>query len=345
MAWADYQKTKTLFSKMIITKAPYRVSFFGGGTDYDHWYQQHQGAFLSMAFDRYCYAFLKPFTIMQDTKYRVTWRITEEINNIDDIQQPVVRESLRLYDYNAPLEINYVGDLPSQSGIGSSSSFTAAMLCGLEALKPTYGHDAFDIAKNAYKIEHDMLNEHIGVQDSIAAAHGGFNFVHINHDGDYRINPIILNKDNKAKFLERLLLVYTQESRHATDFAKQKIEVMDKKQQSFQQFYDMAHRAYDYVLNMQLDDFGDLLHESWLLKSSLTDRISTKIANELYDYARQYGAMGGKLLGAGGGGFFLLYCHEGQKQTLKNALKDNYRFIDIAIAEQTQVIYNQDKQL
>ncbi len=308
---------------MIITQSPYRVSFFGGGTDYAQWYMEHGGCFLSMTINRYITVGLRPQLPFFNREFTVYWRIAERVGELADIQNPIVRELAKYLKVEKGFQFSYFGDLPSQSGMGSSSSFAVAAilafykLCNLE-ISP------LEAAQLAYNIEFDKLGETVGVQDHIAAAFGGFNFVTITKDGKFRIRRIIMERQQLLNFTNRCLLVYTGIERHATKMAEKQVQNIKEKTQNYQAIQQMAYNAYDLIEERNFDDFGRLLHETWLMKRAIAPGVSNDTIDNIYELGRQNGALGGKLLGAGGGGFVLLFHNSGDTTGLKRAFKDYY---------------------
>ncbi len=300
---------------MIVARAPYRVSFFGGGTDYPEWFENHGGAFLSLAINHYCYITLRIKPPFQEKRYRVSWRIAEDVSSVKAIKHPIVRHSLECMNVNAGLDITYTGDLPGGSGLGSSSAFTVALNHSLHAAR---GHspNQYELAKQAYHIERDKLEEVIGIQDQIATAFGGFNYVSIQQDASYHIEKVLLTKSQLTNFFKRLVLVYTGISRLASSVAEKKVQDIKNKVSIVSEMQGMVDEARDLVINDKYDEFGKLLHQNWLLKKSISDVVSTVEIDNLYDYALKNGALGGKLLGAGSGGFMLFFCAEDKKEDL-----------------------------
>ena len=224
---------------MIVARAPYRISFFGGGTDYPEWFRDHGGAFLSLAINHYCYIALRVKPPFQEKRYRISWRITEDVNNIESIKHPIVKHSLKYMKIDNGMDINYVGDLPGGSGLGSSSAFTVALN---HALHTTLGNkpNALELANQAYHIERQKLNETIGIQDQIATAFGGFNYVIIKKDGSYIIEKVLLTKKQIEYFLSRVILVYTGISRLASSVSEKKVKDIVKKESIVSEMQEMV---------------------------------------------------------------------------------------------------------
>ena len=325
---------------MILTRSPYRVSFFGGGTDYEDWFSVNGGAFISMSINYYTYISLRIKPEFQEKKFRVLWRLAEDVGSIEEIQHPIVRESLRKLNFNKGLDISYTGDLPGGSGMGSSSAFTTALVYALYAdMKKSL--NPYELSSISYDIEKNMLNETVGIQDQIASSFGGFNNVSINKDGTYQISPINLPEEELNNFVNRLVLVYTGITRRATSFAQEKVSNMPNKNSEFTQLQEMVSEAHKYLLEGKIDSFGKLLHKAWVVKRNLAKNITNNNIDKLYDYGLKNGALGGKLLGAGGGGFLLFVVQDGKKEKLLNSLKDNVVVPFKLSRGGTKILYNE----
>ena len=325
---------------MILTRSPYRVSFFGGGTDYEDWFSAHGGAFLSMSINYYTYISLRIKPEFQEKKFRVLWRLAEDVSNIEDIKHPIVRESLKKLNFNKGLDISYIGDLPGGSGMGSSSAFTAALICALYAdMKKTL--NPYELALISYDIEKNMLKETVGIQDQIATTFGGFNSVTINKDGSYQISPVNLSEKELSAFIGRLVLVYTGITRRATDFAEEKVSNMSNKTKDFESLQDMVPEAHKYLLSGKIDSFGKLLNKAWNIKRSLSSNITNTNIDALYNHGLKNGAIGGKLLGAGGGGFLLFVTKEGEKEKLLSSLSDSLVVPFQVSSSGTKILYDE----
>jgi D-glycero-alpha-D-manno-heptose-7-phosphate kinase len=307
---------------MIISRTPYRISFFGGGTDYPVWYRENSGAVLATTIDKYCYIscrYLPPFF---KHKHRIVYSKVENVESVSQIEHPSVRATLQYMGIKNGIEIHHDGDLPARTGLGSSSSFTVGMLhsfYALNGLMPTKAR----IAREAIHIERDILKENVGSQDQVLAAFGGFKKVDFNSDDDFRLTPIIMAPGRLQELNDHIMLIFTGFSRFASNIAKSQIENTHKKKTELSRMYEMVDEAIEILTNSRdIKDFGRLLHESWLLKRSLTDKISTSLIDDIYDAARKAGAIGGKLLGAGGGGFVVLFAEPDKQKMIRNSLKD-----------------------
>jgi len=315
---------------MIISRTPFRVSFFGGGTDYPVWFEANGGAVLSTSIDKYCYIscrYLPPFF---KHKHRVVYSKIENIVDIDEIRHPAVREILRYFEIEDGLEIHHDGDLPARAGLGSSSSFTVGLLNALYALKavmPTKHR----LAKEAIHIERNVLREHVGSQDQVAVSYGGFNKIIFRKNGQFDVEPVILSESNLNYLQDHMMLYFTGLSRIASKIAKKQVKQTPKKEKQLMIMRQLVDHAVDLLhSDATIPDFGKLLHETWLLKKSLTDKISNPRIDEIYEQARSAGALGGKLLGAGGGGFMLFFVKPKDqnkvRQRLSNLLEVKFNF-------------------
>lgn len=307
---------------MIISRTPYRISFFGGGTDYHTWYQNYGAAVLSMTINRHCYLhcrFLPPFFEHQS---RIVWSKVEEVPTNSDIKHPAVRAVLEYLNISQGVEINHQGDLPARSGLGSSSAFTVGLLHAMYALRGMISSKR-ELACEAIHIERDILKENVGVQDQIATAYGGLNKIIIRPDGDFEVSPVILPHDRMRDLRDHLVLFFTGVSRTASDIAGDKIKSIPNKFQQLHRMHTMVDEAERILCsNQSLEGFGELLHETWTLKRQISNKISANFIDDIYDKARKAGAIGGKLLGAGGGGFMLFFVKPENKQELCEALSD-----------------------
>ena len=324
---------------MIISKTPFRISFFGGGTDYPVWYRENQGAVLSTTIDKYCYITIRYLPPFFSYKHRIVYSKIEMVNDINEILHPAVRATLKFVNIDKGVEVHHDGDLPAKTGLGSSSSFTVGLLNSLYALKGVIP-SKLQLAKEAIYIERDILKENVGAQDQVAAAFGGFNKINFNGKDEIKVEPITLNKERIKELDNHLLLYFTGFSRTASEIAKSQIENTPNKKRELSLMYQMVDEAIK-ILNENRDikDFGKLLHEAWSLKKSLTDKISTPEIDNIYEKALQAGALGGKLLGAGGGGFMVLFVppenQPGVREKLKNLLEVKFHFEN----EGSKIIY------
>lgn len=305
---------------MIISRTPFRVSFFGGGTDYSGWFQDNGGAVLATTIDKYCYIscrYLPPFF---EHKSRIIYSIIETVKSLDDIQHPSVREVLRFLKIHEGIEIHHDGDLPARTGLGSSSSFTVGLLNGLYALKgQMVAKDR--LAREAIHVEQDMIKENVGCQDQTLAAYGGFNLIEFGGTNHLRVQPLTIPAAKLDLLQDHLMLFFTGFSRHASSVAKVQIENIPQKKAELARMHEMVHEALEVLNGNDLLKFGRLLDEGWKLKRTLSDKISSAHIDDLYATAIRAGARGGKLLGAGGGGFILLFAEPSKQDKIRQALK------------------------
>lgn len=307
---------------MIISRTPYRISFFGGGTDYPAWYEGHGGSVLAASINRYCYLtcrYLPPFF---KHKHRIVYSIIEDAQTIDEIKHPAVRECLRFLNIAEGVELHHDGDLPKQTGLGTSSSFTVGLLHVLHALKgemPT----PMQLTREAIHVERNLCRENVGSQDQVTAAHGGFNLIHFAAGDRITLQPVTLSAARLECFQRHLMLFFTGFARIASEVAAEQIQNIPKKKAELASMQAMVAEGVRLLAgHNDLRDFGRLLHESWQLKRSLSQRISSVEIDRIYERARQAGALGGKLCGAGGGGFLLLFVEPDQQPAVKTALRD-----------------------
>jgi D-glycero-alpha-D-manno-heptose-7-phosphate kinase len=305
---------------MIISRTPLRISFFGGGTDFPQWYEKNGGAVLSTAIDKYCYISCRKLPPFFEYKHKINYFRQEQVSEIDEIMHPGVRETLRYMKIEDGLEIHYNEDLPVRSGLGSSSSFTVGLLHALYALNGKMVSKK-RLALEAIHIEQDMVKENVGSQDQVAVALGGLSKIMFSGKDNIEANPIILNKERYHSLQDHLLLFFTGLPRTASKIEKDKIENLPKKNGEFAKIQEMVDEAIE-VLNGEGDlcDFGKLLDKSWKIKKALSEKVSTNYIDYVYDTALKNGAVGGKVLGAGGGGFILFFVKPKDRSKLLKAL-------------------------
>ena len=304
---------------MIITKTPFRMSFFGGGTDMPEFFREHGGAVLSTTFDKYCYVNVRHLPRFFDYKTEVSYSKIERVTDVNDIVHPMIREGMKYLDMHE-LRLTYEADLPARSGLGTSSSFAVGMLSAFYALKGKYA-DKKKLADDAIYLERTLCNEAGGWQDQIAASFGGLNRINFNADG-YTVDPVIISPERKQAFNDNLLLFFTgfthfsaevQASNKGVDKTKQKLEML--------RLVDEAQNILT-DKNADLDEFGRLLDVTWQLKRQTGDKISTNSIDMLYERGIKAGALGGKLLGAGGGGFLLFYVTPDKQPAVLKEMAD-----------------------
>ncbi len=307
---------------MIISRTPFRVSFFGGGTDYPAWYRAESGAVLSTTIDKYCYVSCRVLPPFFAIRHRIVWSHIEAVATIEEILHPAIREALRFlgFDDRVGLEIQHQGDLPARSGMGSSSAFVVGLVNALTALRGRM-ISKHELARQAIELEHQHLKENVGCQDSVAAAHGGFNVIRFTADDEIRIQPVTISPARLAELERRLVLFYTGTARFASLIAAEVIANIDRRRAHLRRMRGMVDDAIG-ILNddRDLDDFGRLLHESWMLKRELSPSVTTETVDGIYRTALEHGALGGKLLGAGGSGFMLFYAPPDRAPDIVRAL-------------------------
>ena len=305
---------------MIITKTPFRMSFFGGGTDMPSFFNQNGGAVISTTFDKYCYVNVRHMPPFHPYISELVHNRFERVNNIEDIEHPLIRECMRLHDIHE-IRLTYEGDLPARTGLGTSSTFAVGMLNAFCALKGKMMSKR-QLAREAIHVEREILKEHGGWQDQVAAACGGLNRIDF-HDNDFSVHPIVISPERKKELDENLLLFYTGVQRFSSEIQADTFsKPVDKTKQLLDMLYlvDEAEKVLT-DKGKSLNEFGKLLDTTWKLKRGTGSKVSNGSIDELYDIAIKAGALGGKLLGAGGGGFLLFYCEKEKQEYLKNALE------------------------
>jgi D-glycero-alpha-D-manno-heptose-7-phosphate kinase len=305
---------------MIITQTPFRMSFFGGGTDYPEFFKENGGSVISTTFDKYCYVTVRHLPRFFDYKNQVTYGIIERTNSADEIKHPAVREAMKYLDMRE-LRIVYEADLPARTGLGTSSSFAVGMLNAFYALKGKYV-DKRKLADDAIHLERELCNESGGIQDQIAVSFGGLNRIDFSGMG-YNVTPVIISIDRKKALNENLMLFFTGFSRMSSEIADKQKKNTKNKIKELNEMKSLVGDA-EKVLTSKCDlnEFGRLLDYSWKLKRGITDEISTNTIDQIYEKALKAGAVGGKLLGAGGGGFLLFYVEKDKQLKVKEALED-----------------------
>lgn len=305
---------------MVISRTPFRISFFGGGTDYPAWVKEHGGAVLATTINKYCYLSVRVLPPFFWHKYRIVYSKNEMCNTIDEIQHPAVREIIRFLKFRQGLEIHHDGDLPARSGLGSSSSLTVGLLHALHALE---GHmpNKSQLAKESIHIEQKILKETVGSQDQVLAAHGGFNHITFHKNGEIILRPVTISSQRTRELEDHLMLFYTGIPRIASNVAKSYVGKIDNKKKQLSIMQDSVEEALA-ILNSKKDikGFGELLDEFWKLKRSLSPQVSSSEIDEIYQKARRAGALGGKLMGAGGGGFLLLFVPPKKQKKVRASL-------------------------
>ncbi len=306
---------------MIITKTPFRMSFFGGGTDMQDFFNEYGGAVLSTTFDKYCYVNVRHLPRFFDYNTELTYSVTERVSNVDDIEHPAIRNAMKMLDMHE-IRLTYEADLPARSGLGTSSSFAVGMLNAFYALKGKYA-DKKRLADEAIYLERVLCNEAGGWQDQIAASFGGFNRINFNSDG-YEVLPLIIAPDRKRQLNSNLMMFFTGFTRFSSDVQKANALGKEDKTAQLKEMLSLVDDA-EHVLTdkeSDLDDFGRLLDHTWRLKRQTGAAVSTDSIDGLYAKGLEAGALGGKLLGAGGGGFLVFYVQPEYQESVRNAMQD-----------------------
>ena len=306
---------------MIITKTPFRMSFFGGGTDMPVFFKEGKGSVISTTFDKYVYVTVRHLPCFFDYRNELTYSKIERVKNIENLEHPMVRNAMKMLDMHE-LHISYDADLPARTGLGTSSTFAVGLLNAFYCLKGKYASKK-KLADDAIYLERTLCDEAGGWQDQIAVSFGGFN--RIDFEGDsYKINPIIISPDRKEKLNNNLMLFFTGFTRFSAELQKTTQKDLHKKQKELSEMLKLVDDAQDILENKErdLDDFGRLLDLTWRLKKQIGSEISKPSIDKLYDNAIEAGALGGKLLGAGGGGFLLFYVTKDKQEAVRNVLSD-----------------------
>jgi D-glycero-alpha-D-manno-heptose-7-phosphate kinase len=320
MSLGPYRPLQLEDHLMIISKTPFRISFFGGGTDYPTWYRERGGSVLGTTIDKYCYVSCRNLPPFFDHRIRVVYSAIELASKLDDIKHPAVRETLRFLKMVSGVEIHHDADLPARAGIGSSSAFTVGLLNALYALQGRMT-SKYELAKQAIHVEQNMIRENVGSQDQTMTAYGGLNYVRFHTNDDISVTPVTLTPRRTDEFQSHLMLFFTGLSRTASQVAGQIIQDMPKRTDEMTMMHKLVDEALSILTSRQdICDFGRLLHENWILKRSLSAVISKPEIDAVYEKARSAGALGGKLLGAGGGGFLLLFVKPEDQDNVRRAL-------------------------
>ena len=305
---------------MIITRTPFRISFFGGGTDYPDWYREHGGAVLSSTFDKYSYISCRELPPFFDHKHRIAYSKLEYVNNASEIEHPAIRGIFNELNISKGMEIHCDADLPARSGLGSSSSFVVGMLQALKAQQGEYVSKNW-LAKEAIRMEQSVLGECVGSQDQIAAAYGGFNFIEFKPGGDFEVKPLDIPEERLGELNSHLLLFFTGFSRIASDIAKSKVANCVNRREELIAIRAQVDEAIRILKNgCNIEEFGHLLDKAWQIKRSLSSKVSNDEIDEIYARGKKNGALGGKILGAGGGGFMLLFAEPKNHISIISAL-------------------------
>lgn len=306
---------------MIITKTPFRMSFFGGGTDMESFFMENGGAVLSTTFDKYCYVNVRHLPRFFDYSTELSYAKIERVTDVNDIQHPAIREAMKMLDMYE-IRLTYEADLPARSGLGTSSSFAVGMINAFYALKGKYA-DKKKLADAAIYLERELCKEAGGWQDQIAASYGGFNRINFNSDG-YEVLPLIINPERKRQLNNNLMMFFTGFTRFSSDVQKANASNKADKVNQLKEMLALVDEAEKVLVDKQsdLDEFGRLLDHTWRIKRKTGNTVSTNSIDELYDKGLKAGALGGKLLGAGGGGFLVFYVEPDKQEKVKKAMED-----------------------
>jgi D-glycero-alpha-D-manno-heptose-7-phosphate kinase len=305
---------------MVITQTPFRISFFGGGTDYKPYFDEHGGSVLSTTFDKYCYVTVRRLQPFFSYRNEITYAKIERTAGVEEIEHPAVREAMKFLDMR-DLRIAYEADLPAHSGLGSSSAFAVGLLEALYALRGTQ-RSKQQLAEDAIHLERELCGESGGWQDQIAVACGGFNRINFSRDG-FTVTPVILSKERKRELNSRLMLFFTGLSRFSNSIAQDQINTMSGKTRELAEMRRLVDEGEGILVSGgDIDEFGRLLDYTWRLKRGLSGRISSDCIDGIYKKARDHGALGGKIMGAGGGGFLILFVPPERQREVRESLAD-----------------------
>ena len=307
---------------MIISRTPFRISFFGGGTDYPAWYRKYGGSVLVTTINKYCYLSCRYFPPFFEHKFRIVYIKSEDCKTVEEISHPAVREILRYLKWDRGVEIHHVGDLPARGGMGSSSSFTVGLLHALYAMQGRMLSKK-QLAMESIHIEQEVLRETVGSQDQVSTAYGGLNHIIFQENGEIIVKPVTLSQERIHQLESHLMLFYTGIKRTASDVAQSYVNNIEEKRRQMETMTGLVDESIA-ILNSDRDiiDFGRLLHEAWKIKCSFSDRVSNSSVDEIYTKAVSTGAIGGKIAGAGGGGFMLLFVPPERKEQVREGLKN-----------------------
>jgi D-glycero-alpha-D-manno-heptose-7-phosphate kinase len=307
---------------MIITRTPFRISFFGGGTDFPEWFIKNDGAVLTSAIDKYCYISCRKLPPFFEYKYRIVWSRIELVNDKSDIFHPSVRETLKYLDDDNSYEISHNADLPARSGLGSSSAFTVGLLNALYAIRGQIVENT-RLADEAIHIERNLNKEAVGYQDQIIASYGGFNKIIFNKNQSYTVKPIVIARSRLQDLEGNLMLFFTGFSRFSSDITEKHVQNINKNDLILEKMYELVDISIELLQGEKdISNFGHLMHETWSLKKTLSSAVSTTEIDDIYNKGIKNGAIGGKILGAGGGGFILFYVPKDQQDKVRKSLKD-----------------------
>lgn len=330
---------------MIISRTPVRISLFGGGTDYREYYSNGSGAVIGTTIDKYIYVSINRLSDFFDYKIRVGYSKSELVNSVDQIVHPSVRECLRYKNVEGNLDIHIFADLPARTGLGSSSAFTVGFLHALYALEGKVATKE-RLATDALHVEQDMINENVGSQDQIHASYGGLNVIEFG-PGEFRVRPLIISGRKRQLLEDSIMIFYTSQTRYANEILKEQVERTRSRDNDtyLQKMHDMVYEAIDVISNEKDNSFikslGVMLDKSWKLKKSLSSQVSNSLIDDAYDQALQAGACGGKIAGAGGGGFLVMIAEPSRQDDVRKALANLLEVKFKFDASGTTIIYHQ----
>lgn len=306
-----------------MSKTPYRISFFGGGTDYPEYYMEHEGKTLGVTINKYCYLNIRKLPPFFSHKHRIVYSKQENVNTLDEIKHPSVKETLKFLNIDYGLSIHHDGDIPARSGMGSSSAFTVGLLNSLNALNGRIS-SKYELMKDSIYIEQKLIKENVGSQDQTFAAYGGLNQISFLQNGEISVNPVILSQKRMEEFQDNIMLFFSGLSRTASEIVDEQIKKTKINIPNLNRMKDLVDEAHDILVNptKDLKEFGELLNYTWELKKTLSNKVSNEQIDNMYKKAITAGAIGGKLLGAGGGGFMAFYVEKDKQEAVKLALSE-----------------------
>jgi len=307
---------------MIISRTPFRISFFGGGSDYPAWYRKHGGSVLVTTINKYCYLSCRYYPPFFEHKFRIVYIRSEDCKTVEEVSHPAVREILRYLNWDRGLEIHHVGDLPARGGMGSSSSFTVGLLHALYAMRGRMMSKK-QLAMESIHVEQDILRETVGSQDQVSTAYGGLNHIIFQENGEIIVKPVTVSQDRIRQLESHLMLFYTGIKRTASNVAQSYVNNIEQKKRQMEMMTGLVDESIA-ILNSNRDilDFGRLLHEAWKIKCSFSNRVSNSSVDDIYTKAVSAGAIGGKITGAGGGGFMVLFVPPERRGRVREELKN-----------------------
>lgn len=330
---------------MIISKTPFRISLFGGGTDFPEYYKNNNDSgVICTAINKYCYISVRKLPNFFHHLHRISYSKIEEVNSNNEIDHPVIRSIFNLYDIKNGIELHYDGDMPSRSGLGSSSAFTVGLLNAMLELQNNKKSKRY-LAEKAIYVEQNLLKEAVGCQDQIISSYGGFNHILFNNDKTFTVNSIIMQNEQKKILNDHLMLFYTGIQRFATDIESSKFKDVSKNEKFLDNIRKLKNEALTLFYKSKIDIslLGKLLLESWEQKKMLSKKVSLPLIDNAYNIAIENGALGGKLLGAGGGGFLLFLVKPEMQNKVRNCLKDLLEIKFSFENEGSKIIFNSSK--